>query len=314
MLKRFWSAMKDRIGLDVGRYTDRSRAVLKMANQFAGEQGSQWIAPEHVLLAILTEGGGVGVALLEARQISISNLRVSLQQRHEAFALGSPGGRLPLTPQTVQMVRNAHEESLAVGDDYVGTQHLLLAAARAGDTQAGKVLASAGADLSAMREHLKAWRRLWLAQKLLAHRDYSLASAEFVASTTATPPDPISANQAAWFLATCPEGAARNGSAARRVAQELCARTNWAHATFVDTLAAACAETGDFRSAQEYQQKAIGLLTSEERRMDYQDRLLAYRQNRPWRESVASAPATPDLPARWPDISPPQGGGTVDSI
>src|SRR5262249_19208480 len=66
----------------------------------------------------------------------------------------------------------------------------------------------------------------------------------------------------AWLWATGPDGV-RDGKRAVEAATRACELTDWKENEFLDTLAAAYAEVGDFDKAVEYQKKAVSSLTHE---------------------------------------------------
>jgi tetratricopeptide (TPR) repeat protein len=66
-------------------------------------------------------------------------------------------------------------------------------------------------------------------------------------------------NQRAWLRATCPNASIRNGQLAVADAKKACELEKWKDSAYIDTLAAACAEAGDFDSAMHYEQQAITL-------------------------------------------------------
>jgi eukaryotic-like serine/threonine-protein kinase len=95
-------------------------------------------------------------------------------------------------------------------------------------------------------------------------------------------------NALAWTLATSETPDIRNGTNAVNLAEEDVTATHRTNAGFLDTLAAAYAETQQFDKAVATQQQAIGLLQSEEEKKDYASRLKLYQENKPCR-----APANP---------------------
>ena len=70
----------------------------------------------------------------------------------------------------------------------------------------------------------------------------------------------LALNSRAWFLATCPDPSFRNGKQAVSDAKGLCQMDRWHDWSWIDTLAAAYAETGAFVSAIRFEQQAISQL------------------------------------------------------
>lgn len=102
------------------------------------------------------------------------------------------------------------------------------------------------------------------------------------------PEDPGAQNNLAWFLATSPEAALRDGRAAVRHARQACELTEWKEAGAIDTLAAACAEAGDFDEAVARQREAIATFPRDEEPAGeaegFEARLRAYEARQPYRE------------------------------
>lgn len=88
----------------------------------------------------------------------------------------------------------------------------------------------------------------------------------------------------AWLRATCPNPSFRNGKLTVADAKGACNITSWRNWDYIDTLAAACAEDGDFDGAVRFEQKAIALLHDADNLKGAQGRLALYQAHRPFRD------------------------------
>ena len=108
-------------------------------------------------------------------------------------------------------------------------------------------------------------------------------------SVELAPKDARACNGAAWLLATCPDQKIRDGSEALQLATRACEVTDWKDPLYLDTLAAAYAELGQFEKAVEWQQKALAN-PDFEKNVDKdefvvaQRRLNLYKSGKPFRE------------------------------
>jgi tetratricopeptide (TPR) repeat protein len=89
-------------------------------------------------------------------------------------------------------------------------------------------------------------------------------------------------NELAWLLATAPDAKLRDGKRAIRLALEACQASYWANGVYVDTLAAAYAESGDFPKAIQYAQKARDLYCPGQAK-EADARLELYKRGRAYR-------------------------------
>jgi tetratricopeptide (TPR) repeat protein len=93
-------------------------------------------------------------------------------------------------------------------------------------------------------------------------------------------------NTIAWIRATCPEQQLRNGKEAIAMAKKACEQTHWQNPAYVDTLAAAYAEAGDFDSAIKYQEEALkGPNSRPPANEDLRQRLELYQKHQPYRDT-----------------------------
>src|ERR1700730_15676093 len=78
--------------------------------------------------------------------------------------------------------------------------------------------------------------------------------------------DPTTLNDLAWMLATSKDPRVRDGRRAVAIAKRACTLSNWKNAFSIDTLAAACAQAGNFSDAVIYQELAIARLDADNRK------------------------------------------------
>jgi tetratricopeptide (TPR) repeat protein len=90
-------------------------------------------------------------------------------------------------------------------------------------------------------------------------------------------------NNLAWLLAVTPDAKWRDGQKALEYAKKACELTGWNEPTFLDTLAAAYAETGDFTNAVKWESKIVSIMPKQDQD-EAQKALHLYQQGQPYRE------------------------------
>ena len=165
----------------------------------------------------------------------------------------------------------------------------------------GLILAEAGKFTAALDDLNEAVRadhqpallnRGW-AYELKGEYKKALDDYELLLLLERAPDDPLALNNLSWLKATCPDATVRDGKKAVEAAKKACDRTGNREGMFLDTLAAAHAEAGDFKAAVTAQEKALedpGY--ARKYGPDAQKRLQLYKDKKPYR-SEPLKPAKP---------------------
>jgi serine/threonine-protein kinase len=127
--------------------------------------------------------------------------------------------------------------------------------------------------------------RAYLGQILQQQGRYAEAEQAYLAASKAQPVLDFAYDLLARFLATCPDDKARDGKRAVEYATTACERSGWKNPMYLDTLAAAYAEAGQFEEAVRYQTRALEApALKDDFRTAAKQRLELYRQKKPYRE------------------------------
>lgn len=139
------------------RFTERARKVIVLAQEEARDFRHNYIGTEHLLLGLLKEREGVAARALKAMNVSLGSVREQVEST-VGFGKDEPGGmsreepggvlrrlreriagsrigghgdegtthQAPFTPRSKKVLELASRETLQLGHDYIGTEHILL--------------------------------------------------------------------------------------------------------------------------------------------------------------------------------------------
>ena len=134
------------------RFTERARNVMRLAAEEAARVKSAAVEPEHILLALLGDGGGVAASVLRNLGLTPGTIVMDLEKHMHRRASSPPVFPLFQCAGGERIVEYAIEAARDLNHDYVGTEHVLLGLLRDGTGIASRVLADLGLSLAAARE------------------------------------------------------------------------------------------------------------------------------------------------------------------
>jgi len=146
------------------RFTDGARLLVVRAQEEARMLNHDYIGTEHILLGLIHEGKGVAAKSLENLGISLDAVREQVQeiigQGQQAPSGGRQGeegqrdGHISFTPRAMKVLELSQREALQLGDNHIGTEHILLGLICEGDGTAAQVLINFGAGLNRVRQQV----------------------------------------------------------------------------------------------------------------------------------------------------------------
>ena len=129
------------------KLTTKSQDALASAESLAAKAGHPEVGTEHLLQALLDQKDGAVVPVLEAAKVSLPQLRAGLESHMKRLPKVSGSRQTVLSPAIGQLLEHAEVEAERLRDDYVSTEHFLLAALDPAVTsEMGRILREAGAS------------------------------------------------------------------------------------------------------------------------------------------------------------------------
>jgi ATP-dependent Clp protease ATP-binding subunit ClpB len=109
------------------RFTEKALEALQDAGSLARETGNQAVEPEHLLLALVRQEGGVARALLERAGAPVQAIEPALVSAVERFPKVSGAGQPYLSEALSKHLEQSEREAERLKDEYISTEHMLLA-------------------------------------------------------------------------------------------------------------------------------------------------------------------------------------------
>jgi ATP-dependent Clp protease ATP-binding subunit ClpB len=109
-------------------FTEKARDAIVAADQLAEERRNSQLEPEHLLQALARQEDGVAPRILERLRVNPREVTQALTQQIESLpTLSTPPSQLGASPRLRLVLDRAQEEMRQLKDDYLSTEHLLLA-------------------------------------------------------------------------------------------------------------------------------------------------------------------------------------------
>ncbi|MGI9647895.1 MAG: Clp protease N-terminal domain-containing protein, partial [Acidimicrobiia bacterium] len=129
--------------MDINRFTQKSQEAVLAAREGAEAANHQYAEPLHLLAALLGQPSGLVLPLLTRAGANPAHLRRATEEGLASLPSVYGDTEVAFSPALVAVLEAADKERENLGDDYVSTEHLLLALLDAGG-DAGRILSESG--------------------------------------------------------------------------------------------------------------------------------------------------------------------------
>ncbi len=130
--------------MQMDKFTIKAQEVLSEAQRMASENGNQSVGDIHLLSAMLKQKEGIITPILRKLEVNIDDLEGKVK---DALAkqpkVSGQAAQLYISPELNNILNNAFNEAGQLKDEYVSTEHILIAVASS-DSEAGKILKQEG--------------------------------------------------------------------------------------------------------------------------------------------------------------------------
>jgi len=141
--------------MEKNNFTLKAQQALQNAKNIADEHHHQQIDSPHLLLALIREGEGIIKPILKKLEVDISYLEQLVEEKIKRMpqVYGEIPPQIYITKNLSQVLQRAQDEAKKMRDEYVSTEHLLLALSE--EDGASKILARVGVNKDNLLNALK---------------------------------------------------------------------------------------------------------------------------------------------------------------
>src|SRR3954463_7371385 len=145
--------------MNFDKLTVKAQEAVSEGQNLARGAGNPELTPEHLLLALLRQEGGIVTPILNKLGLQPGQIEAELAADVAKYSKVGGASAEPMVSSSLRKVfDNAFETATQVNDEYVSTEHFLLAIAKTKETTAAKILARHGAVPDALLKALQSVR------------------------------------------------------------------------------------------------------------------------------------------------------------
>lgn len=135
-----------------GKFTQRAAEAINFSKECSNALGHNYIGTEHILWGLVKEGGGIAANVLMSSGVTDNKVMEKI-----ITIIGKGDGSAPLsgyTPRTKRVLELSYAETRRMGQNFIGTEHIMLGLLREGESIAIRILMELGVDINKLYDNL----------------------------------------------------------------------------------------------------------------------------------------------------------------
>ena len=161
------------------KFTEGAIKVIMLSQEEARRMGHNFVGTEQLLLGIIGQRHGIGARALKKQKVTLKKARREVEL-YIGRGTGFVASEIPFTPRAKRVLEMAVHEGKDLGQNFVGTEHILLAVISESDGIAMRTLEKLGVNIPKLRNTILMYieenqeeilRPLTQAEKFLLERE-----------------------------------------------------------------------------------------------------------------------------------------------
>ena len=135
-----------------GKFTQRAAEAISFSKECANSLEHNYIGTEHMLWGLVKEGGGIAANVLMSSGVTDNKVMEKI-----ITIIGKGDGSASLsgyTPRTKRVLELSYAETRRMGQNFIGTEHIMLGLLREGESIAIRILMELGVDINKLYDNL----------------------------------------------------------------------------------------------------------------------------------------------------------------
>ena len=130
----------------VYKFTNRAERAISLAQECAKQFGHNYIGSEHLLYGLAKEGNGLAYKVLSEQNVDFNKIELLIE---EMIGVSKPLRKNPdgYTPRMKRVIELSFAEAKKLGNNFIGTEHLLLGIMKETDSVASRILIELNVDV-----------------------------------------------------------------------------------------------------------------------------------------------------------------------